>query len=133
MHSTISDGTNTPEELLALVRDAGIPLFAVTDHDAIKAYGIIREIRTAEDPYLISGVEFSCRDELGHYHILGYGYDPDSTPVQNVVKHGHQLRMKKVKKEGSRSFRTNLVLLSRRRRSSICLLWTIPESLISET
>ena len=97
MHSTISDGTNTPEELLALVRDAGIPLFAVTDHDAIKAYGIIREIRTAEDPYLISGVEFSCRDELGHYHILGYGYDPDSTPVQNVVKHGHQLRMKKVK------------------------------------
>ena len=99
MHSTISDGTNTPEELLALVRDAGIPLFAVTDHDAIKAYGIIREIRTAEDPYLISGVEFSCRDELGHYHILGYGYDPDSTPVQNVVKHGHQLRMKKVKGE----------------------------------
>ena len=97
MHSTISDGTNTPEELLALVRDAGIPLFAVTDHDAIKAYGILREIRTAEDPHLISGVEFSCRDEFGHYHILGYGYDPDSDSVRNVVQQGHQLRMRKVK------------------------------------
>ena len=97
LHSTISDGTDTPEELLVRVRDAGIPLFAVTDHDAAKAYGIIRNIRTPSDPVLLSGIEFSCRDELGHYHILGYGFDPDSQPMLDVVEQGHRLRMKKVK------------------------------------
>ena len=52
MHSTVSDGTDTPAELLGRVREAGIPLFAVTDHDAMQAYGILREIRTQQDPYL---------------------------------------------------------------------------------
>ena len=35
MHTTVSDGTDTPEEILSRVRDAGIRLFSVTDHDAI--------------------------------------------------------------------------------------------------
>ena len=97
MHSTISDGTDTPDEILSRVRDAGIPLFSVTDHDAAKAYEMIRRIRKQSDPYLISGIEFSCRDELGHYHILGYGFDPDSQPMKDVIEQGHRLRMKKVR------------------------------------
>ena len=36
MHTNVSDGTDSPEELLSRVREAGIGLFSVTDHDAIK-------------------------------------------------------------------------------------------------
>ena len=43
MHSTVSDGTDTPEELLGRVREAGLELFALTDHDAIKGVARIRE------------------------------------------------------------------------------------------
>ena len=69
MHSTVSDGTDTPLELLEKVRDKGIGLFALTDHDAIKGYAMIRDARAEGDPLVLSGVEFSCRDEQGQYHI----------------------------------------------------------------
>ncbi len=96
MHSTVSDGTDTPQELLENVRKAGIELFALTDHDAVKGCSVIRELLTPGDPKLLTGVEFSCRDELGQYHVLGYRFDPDSAPVLDVVGLGHRLRMKKV-------------------------------------
>ena len=96
IHTTVSDGTDTPEAVLARVREAGIGLFAVTDHDAVKGCGVIRSIRTADDPAFLTGVEFSCRDEEGKYHILGYGYDPDAPSIQKLVETGHGYRMNKV-------------------------------------
>ena len=96
MHTVISDGTDTPEEILAHVKEAGIDLFSVTDHDAVTGGKMIQSIRRPGDPRFITGTEFSCKDEEGKYHILGYHYDPDAQPVRELVRHGHQLRMKKV-------------------------------------
>lgn len=96
MHSTVSDGTDTPPELLARVREAGLGLFALSDHDAIKGYGMLCALRREGDPRMLSGVEFSCRDELGKYHILGYNYDPNGASIRAVVELGHRYRMKKV-------------------------------------
>ena len=96
MHSNISDGTDAPEEILPLVKEKGIGMFSVTDHDAFKGAHAIRKIRTPDDPVFVPGVEFSCRDELGKYHILGYGYDPDTDPIRILVETGHSYRMKKV-------------------------------------
>ena len=96
IHTTVSDGTDTPEELIKKVGEAGISVFSVTDHDAVKAAKIIAPLLCDGDPRFIPGVEFSCRDEEGKYHILGYGYDPDDPSVENVVGYGHSLRMKKV-------------------------------------
>ena len=95
IHSTISDGTDTPEELLCRVRDAGIGLFSLTDHDAAEGCVRIRQALRSGDPHFLNGVEFSCRDVEGKYHILGYGYDPDSASMRHVIEKGHLLRMKK--------------------------------------
>ena len=97
LHTVISDGTDTPEELLAKVREKGYELFSVTDHDAIKGGLLLREVLTGDDPRFITGVEFSCKDEEGKYHILGYGYDPHAESIRDVVKLGHGYRMKKVR------------------------------------
>lgn len=97
MHSTVSDGTDAPEELLVQVKKTGLTLFALTDHDAIKGCVRIQAVRKPDDPVFLFGVEFSCKDEEGKYHILGYHYDPDAAAIQNVVELGHQLRMKKVR------------------------------------
>lgn len=97
MHSTVSDGTDTPEELLALVREAGITLFSLTDHDAVKGSLLIRRKRKESDPLFLTGVEFSCRDEQGKYHILGYGYDPEAASVREMIARGHGIRMNKVR------------------------------------
>jgi predicted metal-dependent phosphoesterase TrpH len=98
MHSTVSDGTDTPVELLERVRQAGLELFALTDHDAIKGYRMILDARTEGDPKVLPGVEFSCKDEQGKYHILGYNYDPESAGIRYVVDLGHRYRMKKLTK-----------------------------------
>ena len=97
MHSTVSDGTDTPEEILGFVKEAGIELFAITDHDAIKGGKQVLECLKEGDPQFVTGVEFSCRDEEGQYHILGYNYDPDAEPVQELVDRGHSIRMNKVR------------------------------------
>lgn len=97
MHTTISDGTDTPSEIVARVRDAGIGLFSVTDHDAVKSAHIIPPLLAAGDPAFITGAEFSCRDEEGKYHILGYGYDPGAEAMKELVKTGHGYRLTKVK------------------------------------
>ena len=97
MHSTVSDGTDTPRELLDHVREAGIALFALTDHDAVKGCKEIRGLLSEDDPKLVTGVEFSCRDGQGKYHILGYRYDPDSASILDLVERGHRYRIGKVK------------------------------------
>ncbi len=97
MHTTVSDGTDSPAEILARVKEAGIGLFSVTDHDAVKAGRIIPGLRDDDDPRFVSGVEFSCRDDEGKYHILGYGFDPDAPAIRAVTDHGHALRMEKVR------------------------------------
>lgn len=96
MHTTVSDGTDTPEEILSKVKGAGIGLFSVTDHDDIKSSGILPALLTKDGPSFVTGVEFSCKDEAGKYHILGYGYDPKTEGIRGVVEHGHSIRMRKV-------------------------------------
>ena len=97
MHTTVSDGTDTPEEILARVREAGIDLFSISDHDAIKGGQSLIPLLREGDPQFIPGIEFSCKDEQGQYHILGYGYDPEDEAIRAVVDLGHSYRMKKVR------------------------------------
>lgn len=98
MHTTISDGTYTPEEMLRIVQEAGIEVFSITDHDSVKAAGIIPGLLEEGSPAFISGAELSCRDEYGKYHILGYAYDPDSEAIGELVDHSHGMRMIKLNK-----------------------------------
>ena len=101
MHTTVSDGTDSLEEVIKNVLKAGIDLFSVTDHDAIKGGMLIPPMLAVADPErklsFIRGVEFSCKDEEGKYHILGYGYNPYIPGISELVTEGHELRMKKTR------------------------------------
>lgn len=97
MHSTVSDGTDSPAEILKNVRETGLELFALTDHDAIAGCAEVRGLLRPEDPLFISGVEFSCRDEDGKYHMLGYGYDAEAPAMRKIVETGHRTRVAKVR------------------------------------
>ena len=96
MHTTVSDGTDTPEELLIRVRKANLDAFSVTDHDAIRSSEIIQNRLRTDDPLFIPGSEFSCKDERGKYHILGYAYDLKAQPIRHLVMKCHERRMTKV-------------------------------------
>ena len=79
-----------------LHKTAGLEIFSLTDHDAIKGCLAIRRILQDGDPVFIPGVEFSCRDELGKYHILGYGYNVESGAMPEFVESSHNVRMEKL-------------------------------------
>lgn len=97
MHSTVSDGTDTPAGLLNRVRELGLKYFALTDHDDVKGSRMIRALLKEGDSVFITGCEFSCRDEEGKYHILGYGFDPDSDAIRQIMDTCHRLRFDKVR------------------------------------
>lgn len=97
MHSVVSDGTDTPVQIISRVKEAGIDMFSLTDHDAIAGCISIRKRLGKGDPLFVNGVEFSCRDDKGKYHILGYGYDEKGVSIQKAVSRAHDLRMEKVR------------------------------------
>ncbi|WP_419997622.1 PHP domain-containing protein [Streptomyces boninensis] len=77
-HSTASDGTDTPAELVANAKAAGLDVVALTDHDTTGGYA--EAIAALPDGLtLVTGAELSCRLEpegIG-LHMLAYLFDPD--------------------------------------------------------
>ena len=76
LHSTASDGTCAPDELVRRAHAMGLTCLALTDHDS--AEGIEPAVREAERLHMafIPGVELSCGASK-EIHILGYGVDAD--------------------------------------------------------
>lgn len=76
-HSTISDGTLTPETLAARAKANGVELWSLTDHDEVagqhRAMAAARELGM---PYL-TGTEISVTFANVTVHIVGLGFDPD--------------------------------------------------------
>ncbi len=74
MHSTASDGTDTPEAIITKCAKLRLELCAITDHDTIDSQQQAVETAKKLGQKYITGVEFSVRHE-GELHILGYGVD----------------------------------------------------------
>lgn len=97
MHSTASDGTDSPEQILQKVRQAGINRFSLTDHDTYEGAEKILPLAAGDpDVKFAVGIELSCKDPKGKYHILGYRFDPDSLSMRHIVEKAHDNRVYKV-------------------------------------
>ena len=97
MHTTASDGTDSPAALLEKIKAAGIRMFSVTDHDTIEGALEMDALVPGHLRYL-RGVEFSCIHPAGKCHILGYGYDPEDPELLAALELGRQLRQEKLQK-----------------------------------
>ncbi len=79
-HSSVSDGTETPAELLATARAAGLDVVALTDHDTTAGWAAAEAARPA-GLTVVPGLELSCRwfpsDQPPiSVHLLAYLFDP---------------------------------------------------------
>lgn len=77
VHSTFSDGVQTPEEIVHLAKEANIQVLSITDHDEIGAYKEALPLAEAARIELIPGIELNTDGEAGELHILGYLFDPE--------------------------------------------------------
>lgn len=97
MHSTFSDGTDTPAELLAAVRTAGLDVFSLTDHDSVSGCLEMQKLLSPGDPRFVFGVELSCEEEGQGYHILGYCCDITKPSIANMLERTSNSRRNKAK------------------------------------
>lgn len=83
-HSTASDGSMSPEELVIHAARQGLAAIALTDHDTVS--GVERAIAQGKISRIevIPGIEFSARSET-LTHILGYGIDIDNPVVRAIL------------------------------------------------
>ena len=75
MHTTHSDGALSPAELLAKVRDAGLGIISITDHDSVGAVEEAIGLGQTLGVEVIPGVELSAVVDGSEIHILGYFID----------------------------------------------------------
>lgn len=98
LHTTASDGSDSPLELLDLAKEAGFTVISITDHDTLA--GCMEAINNPKDGLkVVTGIEFSCHqygEEDFDCHILGYGFDPDSPALLKAIDHGRQMRLAKL-------------------------------------
>src|SRR5699024_6597685 len=84
-HSTRSDGTDTPAELVAVAARAGLDVVALTDHDTTAGWQEAKR-ELPRGLTLVPGAELSCvsRGSSGgtvSVHLLAYLFDPDAAPL----------------------------------------------------
>ena len=72
MHTTASDGSCGPSELVEHVLEAGITVFAVADHDTVAAVPETRRLASDAGLRCIPGIEITAVHESKDVHILGY-------------------------------------------------------------
>jgi predicted metal-dependent phosphoesterase TrpH len=75
IHSLFSDGTLSPEEIIAIAVEKGLGLIAITDHNVLEGSREIQKLNDKKELLLISGVELDALDRGKNLHILGYGMD----------------------------------------------------------
>lgn len=77
-HSTASDGTLRPREVVALAAERGLAGIALTDHDTTDGLAEAQGMADALGLRCIPGVELSCHSPSAREaHLLGYFIDPD--------------------------------------------------------
>jgi 3',5'-nucleoside bisphosphate phosphatase len=77
-HTTASDGTFTPTELIHLAVEIGLSAIAVTDHDTVDALAEAQEAAKEGGIELVPGIELAVTYPSGRFHLLGYLIDAES-------------------------------------------------------
>jgi 3',5'-nucleoside bisphosphate phosphatase len=76
-HSSASDGTDSPGQLVASAAAAGLDVVAITDHDTTAGWAEAAEAIAWYDLTLVRGMEISCAVNGISVHLLSYLHDPD--------------------------------------------------------
>lgn len=85
LHTTFSDGTYTPEQVVDLARRSGLAAIAITDHDTLHGYYPAKKV--AHSLELIPGVEITCEFLGRELHLLAYFVDPEDEALNEALLH----------------------------------------------
>ena len=87
IHTTSSDGSDEPKDILIKAQQSGLKYISITDHDSIGAYKKLRELKVNRyfEGNIIPGCEFSVVHNGKPIEVLGYGIDLDVIGSTGIV------------------------------------------------
>ena len=88
-HSSLSDGTTSPDALVEEAAALGLAGIALTDHDTSDGWAPARLAARAHGIDLLPGIELTTRDGGRSTHLLAYGPDPEHAELANAM---HRVR-----------------------------------------
>jgi len=96
-HTTASDGTLAPRELVRLAARHGVRVLAVTDHDSTGGVReAIDEARSLASLEIVPGLEINCDVSGAEIHVLGYCVDWDAPWFQEFLAEQREERRRRI-------------------------------------
>ncbi|MEX0855927.1 MAG: PHP domain-containing protein [Gemmatimonadota bacterium] len=102
LHSSASDGTLPPEEVVALAVSARLDVIALTDHDTVQGVAGAIEAARQHPIAVIPALEISTTWDDSEFHILGYFIDPTDQELVAHVGRATQIRLDRLRTMVSR-------------------------------
>jgi predicted metal-dependent phosphoesterase TrpH len=85
-HSSCSDGSDTPAELVRKAAAVGLTAVALTDHDTLEGIEQARQEAAGHPIELIPGIEISCEWSPGAMHLVVLFIEPKPGPLQDRIR-----------------------------------------------
>jgi len=85
VHTTVSDGSETPENTVRLAKELGLKAIAITDHDTAAG---VKAAQAAGEKYgleVVAGMELCCGWYGKEVHMLAYDIDPDAECLKKIL------------------------------------------------
>ena len=98
VHTTASDGTDSPATVVRRAREAGLSALAITDHDSVDGLGPALEEGRRLSFTVLSGVELSTEEGNQEVHILGYLFEPGNSALRKQLALFRRARRERVVK-----------------------------------
>lgn len=95
LHTTASDGTYTPVQIVELARRSGLAAIAITDHDTFAGVVPAREAARGTSLEVIVGVEITTEHRERELHLLGYFVDLQCEPLGEALRDIRQGRVER--------------------------------------
>lgn len=97
-HSNVSDGTDSPAELIESAGKAGLSVVAITDHDSTDGWAEAFRAASGTGLTVIPGMEFSTRWEHKSVHLLAYLIDPKNLELRAETLRIREERLKRAER-----------------------------------
>jgi hypothetical protein len=97
LHSTCSDGSLTPQEVVVAARRAGLGMVALADHDTAAGVDAARAAAAAQGGIgVITAAEFTCQFDGAEVHLLGYAFRSDEPGIRAITDRAAEARRERM-------------------------------------
>ncbi len=107
MHTYLSDGALSPDELIALVKKQRLKAWSITDHDTCAVYD-----RIGDEEGLVCGVEITSEFEGHEIHVVALGVDRHSESLIALLNNIKEIRLSRAEALLEEIHKTQQVKLS---------------------